>query len=208
MRKCALSLVFLLLFLTACVRPASTPPAPTDIIPSFANLSVTITPPPAPDVQTSTPTAGVASATSTPQACRAADFSTSADSNDTGSGLALGLTLLNVSPLPCQLTGSPNLTLLDAAGHALNVQSKPQTPQDAMPQPTASFYSIAPGNTVIVTALWSNACQPFSGNSLKLRLTLPDGEHLDAQAALDAPPACTDKSQASLLEIYPYTYPP
>jgi hypothetical protein len=173
---------FLTLFLSACLRPASDTPA------TKAPLDF---PSPAPG--------------STPL-CQPADLQTSSNSSDTGESLLLGLTLTNQTKNPCALTNPPLVTLLDSQNQPLKVETTTLALVQTPPAPVEML--LAPGESLIISLDWRNACQPLPKPSLTIRLLLAETSPLEISTPLDAGLHCADKTAPSTLTVTPYSYPP
>jgi hypothetical protein len=183
-----LSVIFLLLAFTlsACVRTASAAPTP------------------APRSALPAPQATFTAAQSS-QPCRPADLETSSNSSAANEAVTIGVTLMNRTGYACQLQGAPQVELLGADDNPLPIQYTAATLNQTPPIPTT--LNITPGESAIVSMIWSNACPPLS-QKISLRLTLANGETLAiAPANIPAPP-CSDKNQPATLTVSPYSYPP
>jgi hypothetical protein len=173
---------FLLFLLSACTRPASDSP-PTELPLNF--------PSPAPG--------------STPL-CQPADLQTSSNSNASADGVVLGLTLTNQTKNPCALANPPQVTLLDDSRQPLELQTLGMAPVQTPPAPLE--IQLAPGESVIVSLIWRNYCQPLPERSLTIHLRLSETLKVESLTKLLAEPRCAAETEPSTLAIAPYSYPP
>ncbi len=167
---------------TACTRAASNSP-PTELPINF--------PSPAPG--------------STPL-CQPADLQTSSNSIETGEALLIGLTLTNQTKNPCALTNPPQVALLAGANQPLQTQLTAMSASQTPPAPAE--LQLAPGESVIISLVWNNYCQPLPNDHLSIRLALSATQNLDVATRILAAPRCDAKNAPSLLKVAPYSYPP
>lgn len=118
----------------------------------------------------------------------------------------LGLTLTNQTKNPCALANPPQVTLLDASRQPLELQTLDMAPVQMLPAPLEM--QLAPGESVIISLIWRNYCQPFLADSLVIRLALSDQFKLDTSTKISTGPNCDAKNESSTLTVAPYSYPP
>jgi hypothetical protein len=138
--------------------------------------------------------------------CQPVDLQTSSNSTNAIDTLVLGITLTNISKNPCALSNPPQATLLNDSRQPLNVQTS-SMPGDQTP-PAPAQMELRPGESAIVSLIWSNACQPLPNDSLTIHLELSTGKNLDVVTSIPSVPRCNTKNEPSTLTVAPYSYPP
>lgn len=119
----------------------------------------------------------------------------------------LGITLTNQSKNPCALSNPAQITLLDSDNKPLKVQVS-IIPADTQTPPASAQTEIASGESVILSLVWRNYCQPLTKDSLTIRLALSAEQNVDVIMKLLSEPRCDAKNEPSTLTIAPYSYPP
>lgn len=133
--------------------------------------------------------------------CTIADLHPSPNVHKEGGNVTLGIALINQSQHDtCNLPPHPQLSLLDG-DQPLEIALIPADDE-------AASLNIAPGESVILVALWQNYCAKAPTSDLTLRLTIRDAQTLDVPLAPSTIPDCADAKSPSTLTVNPYSYPP
>jgi hypothetical protein len=133
--------------------------------------------------------------------CPIADLQPSPNVHKEGGNVTLGIAFINQSEHDtCNLPPHPQLTLLDG-DQSLDVASIPAEGE-------AASLNIAPGESLILVALWQNYCAETPKSDLTMRVTIRDGQTLDVALGPLTIPDCTDSKSPSTLTVNPYSYPP
>lgn len=181
MKKLILILM-LAIVISACSRAASSP-APTE---------------PALDFPTTSPG-------SLPR-CLPSDLEASSNSNGANGAIILGVTLTNISKSPCTLSNPPQASLLSASNEALDLQTIEVSPEQTPPAP--ALMPLAPGESAIMTLVWSNICKAPPADGINLRLELSKDQSLDVKMKILAELRCDAENEASTITVAPYSIPP
>jgi hypothetical protein len=138
--------------------------------------------------------------------CTSADLATSANSNGTPESIAMGVTLTNQSKNICMLLNPPQISLFNADDKPIVLTTRDilavQTP------PAPAMIQLAPSQSVIISMIWQNYCQPVKTNDLIMHLNLAEDQHVEVKMKLQTMPGCQDQASLSLLSIAPYSIPP
>lgn len=133
--------------------------------------------------------------------CPATDLHPSPNVHKEGGNVTVGIALINQSTQDtCNLPPNPQLRLLDG--------DQPLDVASIAADGEAASLNIAPGESVILVALWQNYCAKAPTSDLSMRLTFHDGQTLDVALIPLTVPDCTDSNAPSTLTVNPYSYPP
>ena len=120
------------------------------------------------------------------------------------------LTLRNVGPGPCRLTGRPDVRIIGAvpAPRQRQLPLPAQAPQfPAVAPPVSALAAVSPGGVVTLTVDWRNWCVPRTSRTpvppKAVRLTLPGGGGT-LDAGYNAVPSCDTAGADSTLGVRPF----
>jgi hypothetical protein len=178
-----LIIILLLTIVTSACSRAASSPLPTE---------------PALDFPTTSPNAQ--------PRCSASNLEASSNSNGANGAIILGVTLTNISQTPCTLSNPPQASLLNASSEPLDLQTVEVSPEQTPPAP--ALMQLAPGESAIMTLIWSNICKAPPDDGINLRLELSKDQNLDVKMKINAKPRCDAENEASTITVAPYSIPP
>jgi hypothetical protein len=120
------------------------------------------------------------------------------------------VTLRNLGPKACQLTGRPNVQIVDAMPAPRQQQEQLPAEPPAFPTvipPDSALLAVAPGAAVSLDVDWRNWCVPQTSRTpvppKAIRLTLP-GSAGKIDVGYNAVPACDTPGAATTIGVRPF----